>query len=194
MDIALVGPHGAGKTTCGQALAARLGIAFAPEIGRLLSEDPAWRASDSDATRPQLSFDREVLAREVQRDRQAAAGQARVIETWHPGNLAYILARSPTLAPQAWQAGLSAVQRRPTALVVVDCDDTVLRRRQSEPGEFAFFARVGRDAQRCATALALPLLGIVDGGAPLGPQLDRLVALYRQRWPEFLPGALSATV
>lgn len=181
MDIALVGPHGAGKTTSGRALAEQLGLPFAPEIGRLLSEDLAWRPSGSDATRPQLAFDREVLDREVRRDGTARRDQARVVETWHPGNLAYALARSPELAPWAWQESLAAVRRRPALLVVVDCSDAELRQRQSEAGDFGFFARVGRDAERCALALGLRLLGRIDGAAPLQPQLDHLVRMYRYR-------------
>jgi hypothetical protein len=179
MDIALVGPHGAGKTTCGKALAEQLGLPFAPEIGRLLSQDLSWRAADSDATRPQLAFDREVLNREIARDAVGCGTQARVIETWHPGNLAYILARSADLAPWAWQQSLDAVRRRPALIVVVDCSDAELRRRQSEPGDFAFFARVGRHAERCALALGMPLLWRIDGAASLQPQLEQLVRMYR---------------
>mmetsp|Transcript_37371 Transcript_37371/g.119886 ORF Transcript_37371/g.119886 Transcript_37371/m.119886 type:complete len:686 (-) Transcript_37371:386-2443(-) len=75
--VVLVGPHCAGKTTIGQELASRLAWTFDGEIGEDVMEKT-----------PRTSSDHEIFDRERERDRERAA-TCRVVETWHPGNLAW---------------------------------------------------------------------------------------------------------
>lgn len=94
--VVLNGIHGSGKTTLGTLLAESEGVRFYHEIGgelRKLSTDNALQSGDS--------FDREVMRREVGRDVEihASPGLA-VVETWHPGNLAYARIRSPKVYEQ----------------------------------------------------------------------------------------------
>lgn len=180
MDIVLAGPHGAGKTTLGLGLAQELGVEFQPEIGRQLAEDRHWRPAGCDASMAQLGFDLEVVRRELRRDAAWPCDRLRVVETWHPGNLAYLLARSPALATWAIPQMVAACRRRPSLVVMVDCADDVLKCRQSEPGERRFFTAVGRDARRCAQLLGLPVALTVDGTATLEQSVGHVVAAITQ--------------
>ena len=97
MNICLIGPHGAGKTTLGQLLAPSLGASFRDEYGRTLRE--AWLSEDPDATalRFDEAFDRAVIEGDLARDAERW-GPVCVMETWHPGNFAYAEVRSPEVA------------------------------------------------------------------------------------------------
>lgn len=154
--VVFIGPHGAGKTTLGTRVAARLGLRFDGEIGRVVREralaaDPGRHAMDPDA-----AFDRRVMAGELRRD-DARIG-ARVVESWHPVNLAYAAARSPAVY-DAYRAALS--ERALDAIVVpLRLDAAAARARLSEPGPdglIAFFASVAERAEREARALGLRL-------------------------------------
>lgn len=90
------GQHGAGKTTIGRFVAGALNSIFASEIGGALRQEVSYNALES-AT----DFDREVMRRELLRDhelRENPIAAPYVVETWHTGNLAYALLRSPELA------------------------------------------------------------------------------------------------
>lgn len=168
-ELVLLGPHGAGKTTLGTALARALHRPFAAEVGRLLAEDPQWRPAGALAKDHQSHFDAEVFYRELQRD-AASLGTPRVVETWHPGNLAYALLRSPDVA-SAWWERVAAACRRPALAVVLLADTELLRARQSEPGPTAFFAEVGRLAPDLATRLGVPILLRLDARQPTHEQV-----------------------
>jgi dephospho-CoA kinase len=93
--IIVNGPHGAGKTTIGKMLSKSLSIPFATEVGRKLRDEVEYNVLQSSE-----DFDREVMRRELLRDHQLLrdkANQAFVIETWHAGNIAYALKRSPNI-------------------------------------------------------------------------------------------------
>lgn len=174
MIIALIGPHGVGKSTLGALLAERLGLPFDGELGRRLAEDPDWRPAGLGAERAGEAFDAEVMAQELLRD-LGRDGQARVVETWHAGNLAYAARRSPRVAA----AYLSALRRagagqRVLVLPLLAAPE-VLVARQSEPGDAAFYQAVGEDALRWAHRLGLPMAPALrtDRGTP--PELARQV-------------------
>lgn len=160
MLIVLLGPHGAGKTTLGRALARELGLRLDDEVGRRLAAVPALRAADATAATPQAAFDRLVFAVELARDK-AAGRLSRVVETWHPGNLAYAAARSPAVARAALPLVAASGALGFARVVVVHAPRAVLRARQSEPGELAFFLAVAAASAVFARALGLPIVARV---------------------------------
>lgn len=93
--LVLIGPHGAGKTTLGQIVAARLGIAFVGEIGKALRMRELEKDRNHHALVPLPFFDEKIMRLEMRRD--ICVEGSRVIETWHPGNLAYCRERTPTV-------------------------------------------------------------------------------------------------
>lgn len=168
MDLVLIGAHGVGKTTTAGVLSRRQDLPYRPEIGRQLAEDPRWRPADRDASGVQHAFDAEVMRLELGRDRRDRHLPGRVIETWHPGNLAYAALRSPAVAARYMAMAAASARRRPALVQPLHAAAATLRLRKSEPGSLAFFRRVARDAERLALALGLTLLPrvVVDGLAP----------------------------
>lgn len=155
MTIVLVGMHGAGKTTLGRALAATLGVPFHEEIGRRLAEDPRMRPAGRTAEDPQGAFDEAVFREELARDAAWEPGAPRVVETWHPGNLAYAVRRSPDVACRL----LARFGPAPGVRVLpVRVPVEIAHSRRSEPGDLDFFARVGREAEGWARRLGLVVL------------------------------------
>lgn len=182
--LALVGPHGAGKSTLGGALAARLGWRFDLEIGethrrRVLAGDPGAHAFV-----PQPAFDEAVVQAELERDAVwwAEGCPPRVVETWHPGNLAYAAARSPAVANR-WGAALKHAAGRAEGVLVVPLDLSLqaARRRRTEPGppdaEQRFVA-VGRQARELAACWGLPVAQVIwTEGCGVVETVERVVRL-----------------
>lgn len=94
--LVLVGPHGAGKTTLGRRLATLLGWRRDVEIGEVLRREALAGDGGAHALSSGEEFDLAVTRAELARD--AASRGPRIVETWHPGNLAYAYLRSPQLA------------------------------------------------------------------------------------------------
>jgi len=92
--IVLNGIHGSGKTTLAEAFAAaNEGYKFFPEIGGQLRQKVAYNVLER-----RDDFDLAVMEREIARDQELLrCAETPVVETWHVGNLAYVLARSPRL-------------------------------------------------------------------------------------------------
>ena len=175
MIIALVGPHGVGKTTLGRALAALLGLPFHGEVGRALAADPTWRSAGVTAADAAERFDEELFRREAARD-DGWRGASRVIETWHPGNLAFAEQRSPAVALR-WRLALqgSVAGERAWVQPLVAPRDT-LAARQTEPGPLDFFRRVGLAAALEAGRLGLPCLPLIDTSNGTPDELARQIA------------------
>ncbi len=158
MIVALIGCHGSGKTTLGRALAARLGWTFDGEIGGRLAADPRLRPSDATAADEQTAFDDAVFREELARDAVRDPRVHRLVETWHPGNLAYAAARSASVVQRSLPAVAASIARQPAAVIEVLAPDDVIARRKSEPGRLAFFLEIGAAARAWATRLGLPVI------------------------------------
>lgn len=167
--VCLIGPHGAGKTTVGRQLAFALRAAWFPEIGRQLREE----ARALDANRHILScdagFDRRVITAELSRDARLPSGA--VVETWHPGNLAYGELRSPAVVAELLQAcAQSCAAVGPVVVQPLTASREVLARRLTEPGgsmreRLDFFRAVADRAFAWARRLDLRVLPAIDTGA-----------------------------
>ncbi len=94
--VVLNGPHGAGKSTIGRSLAVKFAAPYLEEIGGKLRGEVKYNSLDSTS-----EFDREVMRRELLRDHQTlrdSSATISIVETWHTGNIAYALKRSPDIA------------------------------------------------------------------------------------------------
>lgn len=132
--IVLIGCHGSGKTTLGQNLAQVLGWPFHDEIGRRLREERLSMDQEAHAQQEQPDFDQAVWEQECHRDHTALV--PRVVETWHPGNLAYMKARSPALFAHVFAQVKKWVQSQGRRVLVqpLKISMETLRRRLTEPG------------------------------------------------------------
>jgi hypothetical protein len=164
--LALVGPHGAGKTTVGRLVAGVLGWPFDEEIGRRLRDEFLASDAGGHALADQPWFDERVIREELRRD--GRSGSARVVETWHPGNLAYAQARSPGVAARHRAELGAAVAKRHRAFVQpLRIRPATALSRLSEPGPdtaqlVRFFREVGLRAERLAVELGAFLLPPLD--------------------------------
>lgn len=161
MIVAIVGCHGAGKSTLGRALSVRLGWVFHEEIGARLAAEGRLRPPGIVAADLQETFDEAVFAEELARDSAWELRAHRLVETWHPGNLAYAAARSSRVAERYLGRIVDSITRQPAAILEIVAPDEVLARRQSEPGPPAFFRKVATATQAIARRLDLPSLGRV---------------------------------
>ncbi len=151
----------------GTNIAARLGWQFDPEIGEALRRKALARHASAHARQPQPWFDCRVFLAEIARDRERGT-QPRVVETWHPGNLAYACRRSPRVA-LAFLPYLRAILARQADRVLVqplDVGRETLQTRFREPGPTGgdfqeWMLEVGRDAPRIARDLGLTVLGTI---------------------------------
>lgn len=158
MMVVLLGCHGAGKTSLGRALGRELRWPFHEELGRLLAADPGLRPPHGSAEDAQQSFDDAVFSQELRRDLGWAPGSPRLVETWHPGNLAYAHHRGSRIADKMQdEIEKNCAAFSPVVLPVLAPRD-VLARRQSEPGDLHFFLSVAGSALAWAERLRIPVL------------------------------------
>ncbi|GAB4195540.1 MAG: hypothetical protein OHK0013_01810 [Sandaracinaceae bacterium] len=202
MIITLLGPHAAGKTTLGRALVDATGWTFHDEIGKHLASDSTHRPPGVGPADPQREFDLEVFAREVARDLAFAAeapDRIRIVETWHPGNLAYALLRSTDVAAAVFPYVRTAIDWSRVVVVPVTAQRETLERRKSYPEPLSYFLEVA------ATSLAIARAGgamavrpvCTDHASPeqlvtrLVPRLEGMARHVRSLPPAPRPVALA---
>lgn len=164
--LVLVGPHGAGKTTLARGIGRRLGWRVDDEIGARHRLDAVRHDAGAHALIPDAAFDRAVSHDELARD--AGAIGPRVVETWHPGNFAYVRARNPGLARElgpALRRSVEEVAARGRILVQpLTIDRAAAVARRSERGPVAlvdFFLEVGRLAAEVAREWGLDVAPVI---------------------------------
>ncbi len=175
MTVVFIGPHGVGKSTTGRRVAALLGVPFQPELGEVLARE--LRPSSGTAADPQETFDEYLFAAELYRD-EISLG-ARIVETWHPGNLAYAERRSPEVVRRMLASIQRSCRRGPNVVVPLYATSHTLSRRQHEPGDLAFFESVGRAASSWASRLGLRVLTPVSTDDQPERTALRVAALVR---------------
>lgn len=189
--LVLVGPHGAGKSTLGRALAARLGVEFEGEIGARLREEHLARDPSQHAMRVQPDFDEQVFREEIARDASRRPGDCRVVETWHPGNLAYAAERSHEVV-RTWRPTIASAVApwRDRVLVqplAISRGTALQRLREPGPGDdalVAFFARVAHRAAESAWSLGLRVLPVLStDDTPVEALIEGLLTVMGGRVP-----------
>jgi predicted ATPase len=187
--LVLVGPHGAGKTTLGHRLARQFRCAYDHEVGARLRREALARDPSQHAMIAQEAFDEAVFRSELGRDRRRTPGQLRVVETWHPGNVAYARERSPMVLSR-WQPRLAEELRRWRPWVLVQPlrvrPETALAR-LTEPGPdraslVAFFCHVGDEAVVTAASWGLAVLPALDTDHETPAALAAQVEAILRRW------------
>lgn len=113
LRLVLIGPHGAGNSTLSHTLGDALQLDVLPEIGRLHRHRAAQQGRY--AQTPDPAFDHVVITDELRRD--ATLPTRVVLETWHPGNLAYSRHRTPSIAAR-FDARVRRAARRTAGVVV----------------------------------------------------------------------------
>jgi predicted ATPase len=189
--LVLVGRHGAGKTTIGRRLEALLGWPFHEEIGKLLRREAILRDPGAHAFVPQPDFDERVFRLELERDRRHA-GTSRIVETWHPGNVAYAEARSPAVVACRLDA-LRAAAGAPGVLVQpLWIDARTAELRLDEPGPAGISAALGAVADRTLDIVrdwGLPILPAVRNDRCTPDEAARAIieGLAQMQWGRAQP-------
>ena len=134
------GIHSAGKSELGKKLEERLGgFRYFGEVGLELRMEGELEVSD-----PGLDFDRQILKRESERDAEVlACREIPVIETWHIGNTAYAMGRTPEIVPlfnERLRDMLKVVQ--PLAIFLEISHDTYQKRKAARHDDEEFYMKL----------------------------------------------------
>lgn len=165
--LILIGVHGAGKTTLGKMLAERLNIPFDDELGKRLRTRELRKNLHNHAFTHLSFFDEEIMHLEMLRDIRAKG--PRIVETWHPGNLAFCRERNSTTFERyrsLVSPHLTSLPGR-TFIQPLRINREILRKRQSEFAENGvdlrnFFWRVSEATESLAHEFGLQFLSPVQ--------------------------------
>lgn len=156
--LILVGPHGVGKTTIGRALSKEFSIPFDEELGKQLASVPSLRPEGISASSYQPAFDRVVTELEILRDRSAPRSAWRIVETWHPGNLAYAHARSPGVVPSILKRIREVTRFSEAVVLPLVASEHTLAQRQTLPEGPLFYSKIAQLSLYWAKRLELSIL------------------------------------
>lgn len=125
--IVLNGIHGAGKSTLGEYMK-RQGCIYFSEIGRELRSKVNYTVFEQVE-----DFDKQVMSEELKRDKiLIKTEKTPVVETWHPGNIAYAMIRNPQVADIYMQEFNGSLQYFKPTIVMLDIDRLTFNNRVSE--------------------------------------------------------------
>ncbi len=128
--VVMNGPHGAGKTTISKRISPTIGVEFIPEIGGKLRQEVSYNSLESS-----VDFDREVMRREILRDHQLLRSDDNkkyMVETWHTGNIAYAIQRSPSLIPIYLREYEKQLRKFSAMHLLINVDDQTFMERITE--------------------------------------------------------------
>lgn len=162
--VVFIGAHGSGKTTLGRKLAYKMKSKYHEEIGRLLRKKALAKNKDNHALKSQPDFDKKVIQAELNRDKVSKF--SRIVETWHPGNLAYAYLRSPNIAMMYENTVREKINSINQKIIVQPLRISVktIHERLSEPGSndvkatVRFFNRVAKLTEKIAKTMGLTVL------------------------------------
>ena len=165
--LVMIGCHGSGKTTLGKLIAHQLGWDFCEEIGAKLRRSLQEKDAHQHAAVPNPDFERAVIQSEIERDKGHT--YPRVIETWHPGNLAYARMRSPNEYAALETFVINAIQPYldRTLVIPLYIPFEEFKPRIHEPGPrnnmfYSFLYQIQDDSLLMAQNLGLPFVPQID--------------------------------
>ena len=160
--IVFNGIHSAGKSDLGKKLEERLaGFRYFGEVGLELRMEGELEVSD-----PGLDFDRQILKRESERDAEVlACKEMPVIETWHIGNTAYAMGRTPEVVPlfnERLREMLKAVQ--PLAIFLEISHDTYQKRKSERHDDEEFYIKLAGNTKKAYKDFGIDYIVISNDG------------------------------
>lgn len=162
--VAVMGVHAAGKTTLAEGLGA-YGYSPLPEIGNALSSTVRCTTTSACSV-----FDNDIMLRELFRDTDILKSDSTpVIETWHPGNIAYAMARGNDEPVCSYLGALPTQLRKfdPTLLLLEIDEETFYQRStlHADKELWDFFTKLYGHLKGVMDKFQLPYTTI-DGNQP----------------------------
>ncbi len=165
--IVFNGMHSAGKTELATILAKNNKAHYHYEIGRKLHSEVDYHSLTSFD-----DYDTEIMRRELERDRELLLKpELPIVETWHVGDMAYAMQRSPSVIP-LWNEKLQEALRvfDPLCILVKISDETF--RKRGVRGEIMddfeemllFYKKLSRDTVQIYKAFNIPYVEISNDG------------------------------
>lgn len=162
MIIVLSGIHSSGKSTLGRSLGEQ-GYAYVLEIVERFIEQGITTGVKAEPT-----LDEMIMEAEFQRDKYLfrSARDPIIVETWHPGNIAYATLRNPIVATRYKKRfGPIAKHHRIYGIYLRIGDHTFLERTRKYIGQDAlqaieFFHNLEQTTLACYRDFQLPLIEI----------------------------------
>lgn len=181
------GVHGSGKSTLAKRLVAGDGrYVYFPEIGAQLRSEVNF-----DVLHSGYDFDTEIMRRELSRDIDLIESPSiPVVETWHFGNLAYILSRNPNLYKNYKDKTEEQLERFVPEVISIDIGEKTFRDRVTEkvsPADFErlvdFYRGIRENLEKVYADFNIIPLKIMNEG-PIEEVLMEMRVRIRDHWGE----------
>lgn len=191
--LVFLGPTGAGKSTVGEILRNDHGWRYYDEIGRRFYEELILQNEILDGAQIPVEIDRQILKAELDRDRHLIEKNENcIIESWHPGNLAYadtrgtILDTSELTTIQTWATKILEKYECFCQPLTID-DLTILRRGDKRSGKLTqtqldFYKKVYHSMLYWADELEIPKLPEIDCSDISPLQVSHQILEHVGRW------------